>query len=236
MRLFFSTVLLLLTMQVHAEQSASPLSSIRVTSQSTVAANPDRAQIDIGVETHAVQSQAAATQNATRLNTMLVALRKAVGSSGELKTASYSLNPEYEYHPNGGRTLTGYVANNVVRVILNDLGKVGSVIDAATAAGANEVQDVRFTLRDQQAIRAQALREAVLKAKADAEVLAAALDLKVLRIISAETPDGGGMQQFVVTAMRKSAMEPQAPTPIQPGTLDVTANVTLTVEVGAAAR
>jgi uncharacterized protein YggE len=67
MRLIFSAFLLLLTMQVNAEQSTSPLSSIRVTGQSTITANPDRAQIDIGVETHAAQSQAAATQNATRL-------------------------------------------------------------------------------------------------------------------------------------------------------------------------
>jgi uncharacterized protein len=236
MRLFFSAVLLLLTMQVNAEQSTSPLSSIRVTGQSTVTANPDRAQIDIGVETHATQSQAAAAQNATRLNTALTALRQAVGSSGEIKTASYSLNPEYQYHPNGGRTLTGYIANNAVRVVLNDLSKVGSVIDAATGAGANEVQDVRFTLSDQPTVRARVLREAVLKAKADAEVLAAALDLKILRIISAESPNAGGVLDQVVVAGFKRASADQVPTPIQPGTIDVTANVTLTVEVGAAAR
>ena len=234
MRLIFSAFLLLLTMQVNAEQSTSPLSSIRVTGQSTITANPDRAQIDIGVETHAAQSQAAATQNATRLTAALAALRKAVGSSGEIKTASYSLNPEYEYHPNGTRALTGYVANNVVRVTLNDLSKVGSVIDAATEAGANEVQDVRFTLSDQQAVRAQALREAVLRAKADSAVLASALDLKVLRIISVDSSDGGGPIQHIVPMARMAAAK--APTPIEPGTIDVTANVSLTVEVGAAAR
>jgi uncharacterized protein len=235
MRLIFSAFLLLLTMQVNAEQSTSPLSSIRVTGQSTITANPDRAQIDIGVETHAPQSQAAVTQNATRLTTALAALRKAVGSSGEIKTASYSLNAEYEYHPNGTRTLTGYVANNVVHVTLNDLGKVGSVIDAATEAGANEVQDVRFTLSDQQAVRAQALREAVLRAKADAAVLATTLDLKVLRVIAVESSDGGGIFQHIVP-MARSMAAAKAPTPIEPGTIDVTANVTLTVEVGTAAR
>ena len=235
MRLFFSAFLLLLTTQVNAEQSTSPLSSIRVTGQSTITATPDRAQIDIGVATHAAQSQAAATQNATRLTAALVALRKAVGSSGEIKTASYSLNPEYEYHPNGVRTLKGYVANNVVHVTLNDLSKVGTVIDAATDAGANEVQDVRFTLSDQQAIRAQALREAVLRAKADAGVLAAALDLKVLRILMVDSSDGGGPFQHIVPMAGRMAAA-KAPTPIEPGTIDVTASVTLTVEVGAAAR
>ncbi len=235
MRVIFSAFLLLLTVQVNAEQSTSPLSSIRVTGQSTITANPDRAQIDIGVETHAAQSQAAATQNATRLTTALAALRKAVGSSGEIKTASYSLNPEYEYHPNGTRTLTGYVANNVVHITLNDLGKVGSVIDAATDAGANEVQDVRFTLSDQQAVRAQALREAVLKAKAEAGVLAGALDLKVLRILTVDSADGGGPFQHIVPMAGRMAAA-KAPTPIEPGTIDVTASVTLTVEVGTAAR
>ena len=235
MRLIFSAFLLLLTMQVNAEQSTSPLSSIRVTGQSTITANPDRAQIDIGVETHAAQSQAAATQNATRLTAALAALRKAVGSSGEIKTASYSLNPEYEYHPNGVRTLTGYVANNVVHITLNDLSKVGSVIDAATDAGANEVQDVRFTLSDQQAVRAQALREAVLRAQADAGVLAATLDLKVLRILTVDSSDGGGPFQHIVPMAGRMAAA-KAPTPIEPGTIDVTASVTLTVEVGTAAR
>jgi uncharacterized protein len=235
MRLIFSAFMLLLTMQVNAEQSTSPLSSIRVTGQSTITANPDRAQIDIGVETHAAQSQAAATQNATRLTAALAALRKAVGSSGEIKTASYSLNPEYEYHPNGVRTLKGYVANNVVHITLSDLGKVGSVIDAATDAGANEVQDVRFTLSDQQAVRAQALREAVLRAKADAGVLAAALDLKVLRILMVDSSDGGGPFQHIVPMAGRMAAA-KAPTPIEPGTIDVTASVSLTVEVGTAAR
>jgi uncharacterized protein YggE len=235
MRVIFSAFLLLLTMQVNAEQSTSPLSSIRVTGQSTITANPDRAQIDIGVETHAEQSQAAATQNATRLTAALAALRKAVGSSGEIKTSSYSLNPEYEYHPNGVRTLKGYVANNVVHITLNDLSKVGSVIDAATDAGANEVQDVRFTLSDQQAVRAQALREAVLRAKADAGVLAAALDLKVLRILMVDSSDGGGPFQRIVPMAGHMAAA-KAPTPIEPGTIDVTASVTLTVEVGTPAR
>ncbi|MGH8211111.1 MAG: SIMPL domain-containing protein, partial [Steroidobacteraceae bacterium] len=182
--------------------------------------------------------RAATAQNATRLSATLAALHKAVGSGGEIKTTSYSLNPEYQYHPNGGRTLTGFTANNVVRVTLNDLGKVGSVIDAATLAGANEVQDVRFTLSDQQPVRAQALREAVLRAKADAGVLAAALDLKVTRVISVEVPNAGaaGMEEVVVTGWARRTVAAQAPTPIQPGTIDVMANVVLTVEVSAAPR
>jgi uncharacterized protein len=237
MKLFFLAGLLLLTVQVSAEQSASPLSSIRVTGDSLVSAKPDRVRIDVGVVTQAAQSPSAAAQNATRLEATLSALRKAVGSGADIKTVSYSLNPDYQYHPNGERpTITGYTATNVVRVTLSDLTKIGGVIDAATQAGANQVQDVQFTVADQQAVRAQALREAALKARADADVLAAALGLKVVRIISADEPSAMAVpvREITVTSMR--AMAAKTPTQIEPGTIDVSANVVLTVEVTAAAR
>jgi uncharacterized protein len=98
------------------------------------------------------------------------------------------------------------------------------------------VQDVQFTVADQQAVRAQALREAALKARADADVLAAALGLKVVRIISADEPSAMAVpvREITVTSMR--AMAAKTPTQIEPGTIDVSANVVLTVEVTAAAR
>ena len=65
-------------------------------------------------------------------------------------------------------------------------------------------------------------------------MLASALDLKVLRIISVESSDGGGPIQHIVPMARMAAAK--APTPIEPGTIEVIANVSLTVEVGAAAR
>ena len=74
--------------------------------------------------------------NATHLSATLTVLRQAVGSAGVIETQSYMLNPEYEYHDNGACTLTGCVANNAVRVTLNDPGKQGNVIDAAAQAGA----------------------------------------------------------------------------------------------------
>jgi uncharacterized protein YggE len=214
----------------------SPLSSIRVTGDALVSAKPDRVQIDVGVLTQAAQSQLAAAQNATRTDATLAALRKAVGPGADIKTVSYSLNPNYQYHQDGGEPkITGYTATNVVRVTLSDLGKIGSVIDTATQAGANRVEGIQFTLSDEQNVRSQALREAAVKARADADVLAAALGLKVVRILSVEeNGTTGGPVRPVMFDTR--AMVAKAPTPIQPGSIDVGANVVLTVEVTAAAR
>jgi uncharacterized protein YggE len=209
------------------------VSSIRVSGDSVVTAKPDRVQIDVGVVTQAPQSQLAAAQNASRVEAVLSTVRKAIGASTDIKTISYSLNPNYQYHPNGGEPkITGYTATNVVRVTLDDLAKIGGVIDAATQSGANHVQGIQFTLRDQQSVRSQALREAATKARAEADTLAAALGLKVIRIISVEETSPVVVPvRDVMFAARASAAE--APTPIHPGTIDVNANVTLTVEVSA---
>jgi uncharacterized protein len=214
-----------------------PVSSIRVTGDARVTAKPDRVQIDIGVTTRAPQSQDAATQNARQVEAVLAAVRKAAGPAAVLKTISYSLNPNYQFHPNGGEpTIDGYTANNVVQVTLDELGKIGSVIDAATQAGANHVQGIQFTLRDQAAVRAQALREAATRARAEAEVLAEALGLKVGRVLSVEESSPGIVPVRVLAGAPRAMVTAAASTPVETGTLDVTANVTLSVEVSPAAR
>src|ERR1700726_3105493 len=160
---------------VRAQQTPlSPVSSIRVTGDATVTAKPDRVQIDIGVTTRAAQSQDAASQNARQVDAVLAAVRKATPAA-VLKTISYSLNPTYQYHSKGEEpTIAGYSAVNVVQVTLDDLAKIGSVIDSATLAGANRVQGIQFTLRDQDAVRAEALRQAATRARAAAGLLRAA--------------------------------------------------------------
>ena len=200
-----------------------------------VTAKPDRVQVDLGVSTRAATSQEAAAQNARTLDAVLAAVRKAAGPAAVLKTVSYTLNPNYQYHPNGGEpTLEGYTAANVVQLTLDELPKIGAVIDAATQAGTNHVQGIQFTLRDQDAVRAQALREAALKARAEADVLAAALGLKVLRVLTVEENSPHVMPIRFDGAARTMVTSAVATTPVESGTLDVSAQVTLSVEVGAA--
>lgn len=211
------------------------LSSIRVTGEARVSAQPDRVQIDLGVQTQAPLSQDAASGNARALEAALAAVRKAAGPGAQLKTVSYSLTPNYQYHTGGGEpTITGYTALNVVQVTLDDLARSGAVLDAATRAGANRVQGIQWTLRDQDTVRAEALREAATRARAEAQVLAGALDLRIVRVLTVEesSPQIVPLRTHVAMA-RATAGAAEAPTPVEAGTLDVSASVTLTVEVGA---
>jgi uncharacterized protein len=214
-----------------------PVSSIRVSGDARVTAKPDRAQIDLGVVTRAPSSQSAAADNSRQFDAVLTAARAAAGPGAVLKTINYSLTPSYQFHSNGAEpTLTGYTATNVVRVTLDDLTKVGPVIDAATKAGANEVQGIQFTLRDEDAAKAQALKEAVHRARAKADVLADALGLRIVRVLSVEEMGVHFTPVFARPRAMAASVSASVATPVETGTLDISADVALSVEVAPAAH
>jgi hypothetical protein len=211
--------------------------TIQVTGQAQVSKAPDRVYIDIGVTTQAQKSELAASENAKRLADAIGALKRAAGSSAQLTTTEYSVTPHYTYPRNGGTpTIVGYTASNVVRVRLDDLGRIGRVIDAATEAGSNNIQDIRFDLRDERGPRSEALREAALNAQQDADALAGALGLRVVRVVTVgeQGPETRPMPIYAraMSAAAASAVQ----TPIEAGTIDINATVTLTVEVAPATR
>ncbi len=206
-------------------------SVISVSGDALATAKPDRAQIDISVVTQASTARAAGTENAARTDRVIHELRQVVKPSAKIETTNYSLSPNYQYPREGGQPrLTGYTATNTVRVTTDDLREVGPAIDAAVGAGANNIQNLQFTLRDRHAAETRALREAATAARDKADALANALGLKVLRIL--EVTESGApivRPMYAEVAMRSAVA---APTPIQPGDIDVRAQVTLTVEVG----
>lgn len=223
-------LLTLFTIQLTAQERTEKLPpSIQTSGEAVVTAKPDRAQIDVGVVTQADNSQTAVTQNAEKLEATLSRLRGLLGANADIKTISYSVSPNYRYPREGGEpSITGYTATNIVRVTLDDLTQVGKVIDTATAAGANRVQNLQFTLKDERQVQAQALREAAMKARSKAETLAAALNLKVVRILSVVESSPTVIPVRDVAFARTEA----ASTPIEPGTIEVRATVTFTVEIG----
>lgn len=206
--------------------------SIRVSGESTVTVKPDQAEISIGVVTQATAAQTAAAQNAQKQDSVIAELKKLLGAGADIKTISYSLSPNFRYPKEGGQpTISGYTASNVVHVKTSDLMQVGKVIDLATGSGANTIQSLRFTLKDESGARAQALREASIKARSKAEAIASSLGLKIQRVLRVE--EGGMTPRPVMDyGAELGQMRAQvAATPIEAGSIDVRATVTLTVEV-----
>ncbi|HXS20544.1 MAG TPA: SIMPL domain-containing protein [Steroidobacteraceae bacterium] len=214
-----------------------PPATIQVTGQAQVSESPDRVYIDIGVTTQARKAEDAASENATSLSAVIAAVKQAAGAAAQLTTTEYSIGPNYSYPRNGGTpTVVGYSVSNVIQARLDDLHKVGNVIDAATRAGSNNVQGIRFALRNEQAPRSEALKEAAIKARQDADALAGALGLRIVRVLSVEEQGAGPRPVPMYSPAVKMALARAPATSIEQGMLDVSASVTLTVEVAPAKR
>jgi uncharacterized protein YggE len=210
-------------------QPPAPPPSIRVTGEATIAAQPDEARIDIGVVTEAKTAQAAASENAAKTEKVIAELRRIVGGAGTIKTVNYSLNPSYEYPREGGLPkLTGYTASNTVMVRTSDLTQIARLIDAGAASGANNIQSLQFMLKDSRQAQTEALQQATKNARAKADALASALGLKVRGILLVEE-NGGGMPGIM---LRGGRTEESKMTPIESGMLDISASVSITVEIG----
>jgi hypothetical protein len=203
-----------------------------VTGESTVQAQPDTAVVTVAVVTQNSSASEAQSENASKTDAVVRAVKAATGTGAEVKTGGYTLQPQYAYKEGAPPTITSYVARNAVNVTTGALDRVGAIIDAATRAGANNVDGLAFTLRRDEAARAQALSAATREATAKARTVAEALGGRLVRVV--EVQEGGPYVRPVLTNNDDNfirATAARAPTPVEPGSLDVRAQVTLVAEV-----
>lgn len=220
-----------LTLPALAQPARPTPPIIRAFGEAVVSAPPDQAQIELGVIAEAATAQAAAEQSARQLEAVLARLRKLLANKAEISTAGYSLSPNYRHPREGGKPeIAGYTASHIVRVRTRELADLGPAIDAATQSGANAVHGLQFMLRDDEAVRSKALQEATRKARAHAEAMAAAAGLKILRVLALEQGEAPPIRPLRELTIARAELA-AAPTPIEPGTIEVRASVTLTVEV-----
>jgi uncharacterized protein YggE len=213
---------------------AAGTTRIVVSGDSLVRARPDTAIISVAVVTQAQAALAAQQENARRSEAMVRALKSAAGAGAEVETSGYSLQPQYNYRENQTPVIRGYEARNTVTITLGDLSKVGAVIDAATAAGANNIDNLSFTLRRDEPARDQALAAATREALRKAQVMAVALGGRVGRIVEVQEASAGRpVPIYDVQAQARGAVASKAmeQTPIEIGTLDIRAQVQLVAEI-----
>lgn len=201
---------------------------IRVTGQGEIGVKPDQAQLAVGVTTMASTAQDAAAQNADRVTAVIAALRAVLGANAKIETISYSLNPNYTYPRDGGQpTLTGYTANNTVEATIIDLSLIGRAIDESIKAGANRVNSLRFSLQNDAPQREQALRAAVVQARAKAQAIAGGANVRLGTVLAIEEASSG----YIVPNSRIDAVAAAQTTPIESGQVEVRASVTAEFEI-----
>lgn len=217
---------------VEAQQSAATvrMPSITVSAETTLSVEPDQAQIDIGVVNQAPTAPEASRENADRVARVLAEIKKRLGTDDEVQTSGYALTPNYRYPRDGKPEIAGYTASNTLRVKTTNLNLVGPLIDSAMQVGANHIHRLVFTLKDELSTQLEALRLASAKAKTKAEAIAASLGLKILRITAVNESERT-VQPIFREALATRADAPPAPTPVEPGRIEVRSAVSLTVEV-----
>jgi uncharacterized protein YggE len=206
---------------------------IRAAGEAVVVVPADRAWVNVAVVTRNPEAVSAVAENAEESQRVSAALRDAVGEGGEIASAGYSLAPNYRYVQGQGQQLDGYIVRNRLRVTLEEVAAAGRVIDAASRAGASEIQQVSYGLADDGPAQREALAKATRNGMERAGVMAAALDMRVTGVLSVE--DSGAAPAPVVRQVRSLAKPSggsSVPTELRPGGIHVHAAVTVYVEVG----
>jgi len=145
---------------------------------------PDIAIISAGVVTRSVTAAAAMQENATRMERVIAALKKAGLADRDIQTTSVSLSPEYRYENNQAPQLVGYTASNQVNFRFRDIRNSGRILDVLVAQGANQINGPNLTLDKPEAALDEARAKAIAAGRARAELYAASLGMRVTRVVS----------------------------------------------------
>lgn len=216
--------------QPHASVPAHDGTLLSVSASGEASRAPDVATASAGVVTQAADANAAMRQNATQMATVIAAIRAAGVAERDVQTTGISIHPTYSHVPDEEPRITGYSASNSVSLKLRDIAKLGQVLDALVASGANNISGPGFGIDQPGPVYDEARLKALEQARARARLYAEALGLEVRRIISIS--EGGGFQQpRPMMAMRAMAMDAQS-TPVAAGENTLSVSLDVVFELG----
>jgi uncharacterized protein YggE len=183
---------------------------------------PDRASFGFGTVTQARTAAASLEASSEAVARVVAALRREGIAQADIQTADVSLSPRWSEN---GESIIGYTASNTVTAIIRRLGQAGAVIDAAVAAGANQMSGPSLLASDQASAYRDALRAAVANARAKAQTLATASGVTVGRI-TAVAESGSGPSPIPAQDTERAVAAP-----IEPGTQRIEASVSVTFAI-----
>jgi uncharacterized protein YggE len=215
-----------------AAQTASPQSGepvVVMTGEGLVKAAPDQAWVTLATENRSKNPKEAQAANTKAMTSVQQKLMAAGIPKDAIRTLSYDLQLESDW-VNGRQVPRGYVARNLIEVRLDDITRVGEVIDLAVTSGANSVQGVRFDLKNREALEREALKRATVDARQRAEAAAAGAGRTIDRVIRIEEPVNRPIPMPAQTMMmQRSAMAAErADVPIVAGEIEIRTQVVIT--------
>ena len=237
MRQSFIATLLLSLLAVAPALAQAPMTSSPSLAQDLVIAAgegvvkraPDQAFVTVASEARSRQPREAQAQNAKVATAIRARLEAFALGDDAVRTLSVDMQPEFDW-ANGKQTLRGYLASNVIEIRLDDVTKVGDVVDAVIAAGATRVTNVRFTLKQMAQVEQEALKLASAAALGRARAMAEGVGRSVERIVRLDETGSDVIEPPRPAPMMRMAMqaaEAAPPTPVTAGEVEVRVRVTL---------
>jgi len=228
MKKLIAVMLVLLMALAAIPALAEDDATVTAVGTASVTVVPDQASFTVGVSTQETQVQSAQATNAAAMNQVIEALKAQGVAAEDMQTQNYSVNAVYDYQYGKlgeQQTLVGYSVSNTVTVTVRVLDSIPALMDAAVTAGANLIYGISFESSASDAAADQALAAAAQDALRKAKLLAEALGQTAGEVVSlAEAND-----VYTAYSSRSMAYDAGAATPIEAGTLTVTATVRIEV-------
>ena len=221
----------MLTFMINVTVSAEEyVPTISVSGEGVIEVPPDIATISLGVVSRNKDAAQVQSDNA-RIATNVINSVVALGiERRNIRTGNYNFRQVYHNDDNNRRIFDGYEVTNTVTIIVNDLSKIGKIIDSALSNGANQVDSLNFGIRDKEKFQNDALRLAVRDALKKAEIAAAELGKSIVSVRSVSINSASiSVPRVEKLAMRN--MDSSFETPIESGTLNCSASVHVEFEI-----
>lgn len=201
---------------------------VTVLGEGIVQAVPDRAWITVGAESRASNAREAQRRNTEAMTPVLEKLKAAGVPADAIRTIAYDVQYEWEW-VNNRRVGKGYLARNTVEVRVDDIDRVGELLEISAGSGATQLGGIRFDLKDRSKLEREALRLAVADARTKADAAAAGAGRSIDRVIRIdESPMNVGPVPMPRFAMAEARQADASAPPISAGQTEIRATVSLT--------
>lgn len=204
---------------------------LSVSATAKVESIPNMATVTIGVVSEALTAQAVKDQNSKQMNQVISFIKQAGINEKDIKTSQFYISPKYNYS-NQQQTVVGYQANQTITVKIKNVDKssqqLEAIVDGAVNNGANQIQGVDFSFENNESLVQNARKQAIEKAKTNAQQIANDAGLKLVRIVNVVTSESDNPRPLFAANM---AMAKSSAPQIELGTQEVSVTVTVVFEI-----
>ncbi|WP_440115300.1 SIMPL domain-containing protein [Paenibacillus sp. QZ-Y1] len=205
---------------------------INVVGKGEIQVKPDIAYLSIGVNSTAETAASAQKANAAKIQKVTNLLKNTWKiSADDIQTSQFYVQPNYTYNDNEGQKVKGYTAHHTLTITYREMDKIGELLDAASQAGANNIENVRFTVENPESFEAQVIEKAVANADVKAGAIAKAIKRQLGSVLSVNQGDANVPVMYANEALMSAKSDAAGGTAIETGQVKVSTTLNITYEM-----